>query len=70
MTGDGKLYEVDMRLRPSGNSGPIASGLLPFERYQTSDAWTWEHMALTRARPIAGDPSLIGHVETAACGAS
>ena len=63
MTGDGKLYEVDMRLRPSGNSGPIASGLAPFERYQTTDAWTWEHMALTRARPIAGDPSLIGHVE-------
>jgi glutamate-ammonia-ligase adenylyltransferase len=63
MTGDGKLYEVDMRLRPSGNSGPIASGLVPFERYMTSDAWTWEHMALTRARPIAGDPSLIGHVE-------
>jgi glutamate-ammonia-ligase adenylyltransferase len=63
MTGDGKLYEVDMRLRPSGASGPIASGLFPFERYQTGDAWTWEHMALTRARPIAGDPSFIGHVE-------
>jgi glutamate-ammonia-ligase adenylyltransferase len=52
-----------MRLRPSGNSGPIASGLPPFERYQSSDAWTWEHMALTRARPIAGDPSLIGRIE-------
>jgi glutamate-ammonia-ligase adenylyltransferase len=63
MTGDGKLYDVDMRLRPSGNAGPIASGLQPFERYQLNDAWTWEHMALTRARPIAGDPSLIGHVE-------
>jgi glutamate-ammonia-ligase adenylyltransferase len=63
MTGDGKLYDVDMRLRPSGNAGPIASGLRPFERYQMSEAWTWEHMALTRARPIAGDPSLIGHVE-------
>ena len=62
-TGDGKLYDVDMRLRPSGNSGPIASGLPPFERYQLGEAWTWEHMALTRARPIAGDPSLIGHVE-------
>jgi glutamate-ammonia-ligase adenylyltransferase len=63
MTGDGKLYDVDMRLRPSGNSGPIASGLQPFERYQGSAAWTWEHMALTRARPIAGDPSFLGHVE-------
>jgi glutamate-ammonia-ligase adenylyltransferase len=63
MTGDGKLYDVDMRLRPSGNSGPIASGLAPFERYQGGEAWTWEHLALTRARPIAGDPSLIGHVE-------
>jgi glutamate-ammonia-ligase adenylyltransferase len=58
MTGDGKLYDVDMRLRPSGNSGPIASGLQPFERYQREEAWTWEHMALTRARPIAGDAGL------------
>ncbi len=57
MTGDGKLYDVDMRLRPSGNSGPIASGLPPFERYQRQEAWTWEHMALTRARLIAGDPT-------------
>src|SRR5262245_26747772 len=58
MTGDGKLYDVDMRLRPSGNSGPIASGLQPFERYQLQEAWTWEHMALTRARPIAGNEEL------------
>ena len=57
-TGEGRLYEVDMRLRPSGNSGPIASSLQGFARYQESDAWTWEHMALTRARPIAGDPEL------------
>ncbi len=57
-TGEGRLFEVDMRLRPSGNSGPIASGLAPFERYQMSEAWTWEHMALTRARVIAGDESL------------
>jgi glutamate-ammonia-ligase adenylyltransferase len=62
MTGDGKLYDVDMRLRPSGNSGPIASGLQPFERYQLQEAWTWEHMALTRARPIAGDEKLQGDV--------
>ena len=57
-TGEGKLYDVDMRLRPSGNSGPIASSLEGFRRYQESDAWTWEHMALTRARVIAGDARL------------
>jgi glutamate-ammonia-ligase adenylyltransferase len=57
-TGEGTLYEVDMRLRPSGNSGPIASSLASFERYQREAAWTWEHMALTRARLVAGDPAL------------
>jgi glutamate-ammonia-ligase adenylyltransferase len=57
-TAEGRLYEVDMRLRPSGNSGPIASSLAGFARYQREAAWSWEHMALTRARPIAGDPSL------------
>jgi glutamate-ammonia-ligase adenylyltransferase len=59
MTGEGGLFEVDMRLRPSGASGPIASGLLPFEKYQSAEAWTWEHMALTRARVICGDPGLV-----------
>ena len=63
MTGEGKLYEVDMRLRPSGNSGPIASGLAPFEKYQSEEAWTWEHMALTRARPIAGPADLQHRLE-------
>jgi glutamate-ammonia-ligase adenylyltransferase len=58
MTGEGGLFEVDMRLRPSGASGPIASGLVPFEKYQRAEAWTWEHMALTRARVICGDPGL------------
>src|SRR5581483_9967925 len=58
MTGEGGLFEVDMRLRPSGASGPIASGLQPFEKYQGAEAWTWEHMALTRARVICGDASL------------
>lgn len=57
-TAEGRLFEVDMRLRPSGNSGPIASGLAPFEKYQLAEAWTWEHMALTRARVIAGDGGL------------
>jgi len=57
-TAEGTLYEVDMRLRPSGNKGPIASNLDGFARYQTDEAWTWEHMALTRARPISGPPHL------------
>jgi glutamate-ammonia-ligase adenylyltransferase len=62
-TGEGTLYEVDMRLRPSGNSGPIASSLEGFRRYQEEAAWTWEHMALTRARVVAGDSALAGRVE-------
>ncbi|MGH7053585.1 MAG: bifunctional [glutamine synthetase] adenylyltransferase/[glutamine synthetase]-adenylyl-L-tyrosine phosphorylase [Stellaceae bacterium] len=57
-TAEGRLYEVDMRLRPSGESGPIASSFAAFARYQREAAWTWEHMALTRARPVAGDPAL------------
>jgi [glutamine synthetase] adenylyltransferase / [glutamine synthetase]-adenylyl-L-tyrosine phosphorylase len=57
-TSEGRLYEVDMRLRPSGASGPIASSLAGFARYQHESAWTWEHMALTRARPVAGEAAL------------
>ncbi len=57
-TAEGRLYEVDMRLRPSGASGPIASSLAGFGRYQREAAWSWEHMALTRARPVAGDATL------------
>ena len=57
-TAEGVLYEVDMRLRPSGNKGPVATRINSFEKYQNEDAWTWEHMALTRARPICGDDSL------------
>jgi glutamate-ammonia-ligase adenylyltransferase len=57
-TAEGPLYPVDMRLRPSGAAGPIASSLESFARYQRESAWTWEHMALTRARPVAGDPGL------------
>ncbi len=57
-TAEGSLYEVDMRLRPSGRAGPVATSLAAFERYQRNDAWTWEHMALTRLRPVAGDPAL------------
>jgi glutamate-ammonia-ligase adenylyltransferase len=62
-TGDGNLYEVDMRLRPSGNAGPIASSLDGFCRYHDAQAWTWERMALTRARVIAGDPGLTATLE-------
>lgn len=57
-TGEGTLYEVDMRLRPSGRAGPIAVSFAAFERYQQDEAWTWERMALTRARVVAGPPSL------------
>jgi glutamate-ammonia-ligase adenylyltransferase len=64
-TGEGQLYEVDMRLRPSGESGPIACSLESFAVYQRGSAWTWEHMALTRARPNAGDAALRGHVAAA-----
>jgi glutamate-ammonia-ligase adenylyltransferase len=54
LTPEGLLYEVDMRLRPSGSAGPIASSLAAFRRYHDELSWTWEHMALTRARPVAG----------------
>ena len=57
-TPSGLLYEVDMRLRPNGNSGMLATPIETFERYQHQDAWTWEHQALLRARPVAGDPAV------------
>ncbi|MDJ1632923.1 bifunctional [glutamine synthetase] adenylyltransferase/[glutamine synthetase]-adenylyl-L-tyrosine phosphorylase [Rhizobium rhizogenes] len=58
-TAEGVLYEVDMRLRPSGNKGPVATRINSFEKYQREEAWTWEHMALSRARLICGDEDLI-----------
>ena len=61
---EGRLYEVDMRLRPSGRAGPVATSLQSFTAYQRSEAWTWEHLALTRARVLAGDPGLAGEVES------
>ncbi len=54
----GRLYEVDMRLRPNGKGGFLITGIDAFERYQQQDAWTWEHQALLRARALAGDPQL------------
>jgi glutamate-ammonia-ligase adenylyltransferase len=63
MTGEGRLYEIDMRLRPSGGAGPIAISLTAFADYQRKEAWTWEHMALTRARVICGDRTLTKKIE-------
>jgi glutamate-ammonia-ligase adenylyltransferase len=60
---EGPMYAVDMRLRPSGNKGPVAVSLAGFERYHAGDAWTWERMALTRARVVAGPPALRRRVE-------
>ena len=60
---EGRLYEVDMRLRPSGNQGPVATSLGAFASYQREEAWTWEHLALTRARPVAGERALAGEIE-------
>ena len=61
----GRLYDVDMRLRPSGNQGPLATRLSSFLDYQRSGADLWEHMALTRARVVAGDTDLGSRVEDA-----
>ncbi|WP_102957786.1 bifunctional [glutamine synthetase] adenylyltransferase/[glutamine synthetase]-adenylyl-L-tyrosine phosphorylase [Mangrovicella endophytica] len=62
---EGILYEVDFRLRPSGNKGPLATHIDAFRRYQATEAWTWERMALTRSRPIAGEASLMAEAEAA-----
>ncbi|MES9880116.1 MAG: bifunctional [glutamate--ammonia ligase]-adenylyl-L-tyrosine phosphorylase/[glutamate--ammonia-ligase] adenylyltransferase [Sedimenticola sp.] len=59
----GQLYEVDMRLRPNGNAGLLVGSLDAFAIYQRHDAWTWEHQALLRARPVAGDPEVIRQFE-------
>ncbi|TIL77025.1 MAG: bifunctional [glutamine synthetase] adenylyltransferase/[glutamine synthetase]-adenylyl-L-tyrosine phosphorylase, partial [Mesorhizobium sp.] len=63
-TAEGVLYELDLRLRPSGNKGPVATHVDAFKKYQRKDAWTWEHMALSRARAIGGDQALCAEVET------
>jgi len=61
----GRLYEVDMRLRPNGKGGFLMTGIDAFERYQMEDAWTWEHQALLRARAVAGDEGLCRRFEEA-----
>ncbi len=62
-TNYGVLYEVDMRLRPSGRAGPVASHVDSFAEYQDREAWTWEHMALTRARVISASPDFRRRIE-------
>jgi len=62
---EGRLYQVDMRLRPSGRQGPVAVSLAAFADYQMTEAWTWEHLALTRARVVAGPDDLAQDVEAA-----
>src|SRR4029079_6557356 len=64
-TEEGRLYDVDMRLRPSGNAGPIAVSLKGFLRYQETEAWTWEHMALTRARVVVAEPEFRSRIAAA-----
>lgn len=59
----GRLYEVDMRLRPSGNQGPVATSWASFQSYQRDQAWVWEHLALTRAQVVAGPADLAQDVE-------
>jgi glutamate-ammonia-ligase adenylyltransferase len=61
----GRLYEVDMRLRPNGKGGFLMTGIDAFERYQHQDAWTWEHQALLRARAVAGERELRHRFEAA-----
>jgi glutamate-ammonia-ligase adenylyltransferase len=60
---EGLIFEVDLRLRPSGNKGPVATRISAFGKYQREDAWTWEHLALTRARLLCGDPQLVAQAQ-------
>ncbi len=64
-TAEGVLYEADMRLRPSGNAGPLATSLSSFMAYQKDHAWTWEHLALTRARVVTGDKPVTERINAA-----
>lgn len=65
LTAEGELFQVDMRLRPSGNKGPVANEFSGFLDYQRTEAWTWEHMALTRARVVAGTPEFRTRIRLA-----
>ncbi len=59
----GRLYEVDVRLRPSGKGGMLVTSIDAFRRYQFEEAWTWEHQALLHARTVAGDAGLLARIE-------
>ena len=63
LTGEGRLYRIDMRLRPSGNAGPLSVSLERFATYQREYAWTWEHLALTRARVVSAAPEFAPQIE-------
>ncbi len=63
-TSSGMLYEVDTRLRPNGSAGLLVSSIEAFEEYQQTQAWTWEHQALVRARAVAGDPKIVKRFNT------
>ncbi len=65
-TAEGPLYETDMRLRPSGGQGPVAVSLESFRRYHETEAWTWERMALTRARAVVGPDDLRAGIDAIA----
>ena len=62
-TGSGTMYEIDMRLRPDGQSGLLVTSVDAFERYQQDNAWSWEHQALLRARPVAGSEGIAEEFE-------
>ena len=62
-TAEGLLYSIDMRLRPSGNKGPVATSLAAFKDYQRENAWTWEHMALVKARFLVGSTGIGAEFE-------
>ncbi|MDQ2065656.1 glutamine-synthetase adenylyltransferase [Xinfangfangia sp. CPCC 101601] len=62
-TAEGRLYEVDVRLRPSGRAGAVATSVQSWKDYQLHEAWSWEHLALTRAKVLAGAPALVDEIE-------
>jgi glutamate-ammonia-ligase adenylyltransferase len=64
MTREGMLYNVDLRLRPDGDKGPLAASLAAFAKYHGESSWTWEHMALTRARVVYGPDALAARIKT------
>jgi glutamate-ammonia-ligase adenylyltransferase len=64
LTSQGRLFDVDLRLRPNGDKGPLAGSVEGFSKYEAADAWTWEHMALTRTRVLYGSDKIRAEIET------